>query len=168
MHCSPIHPDLSNLTRKFDSMQCDWSKQYWCRQHNEMWLPFVYLMICQMKYAVQPIWYWIWLFIKYQLFICQAECVRLMHTVIEFAQAAEVSMRDFTELIERWDNWHCELKTKLFFSLNTSVELYEALKNSLQSDASRLDDIDRRTIELFLADFEQSGVHLPVEQVCIG
>ncbi|KHN84723.1 Mitochondrial intermediate peptidase, partial [Toxocara canis] len=74
-----------------------------------------------------------------------AECARSLHSEKEFAEAAEASMRDFTELVE---------------SLNTNRELYTALKNSLTKENDSLTDIDRRTLHLFLSDFEQSGIHL--------
>ncbi|VDN23457.1 unnamed protein product [Gongylonema pulchrum] len=44
--------------------------------------------------------------------------------------------------------------------LNTRSDLYEALKNSMQLESDCLTDVDRRTVLLFLDDFEQSGVHL--------
>uniref|UniRef100_A0A9J2PAY9 COP9 signalosome complex subunit 6 n=1 Tax=Ascaris lumbricoides TaxID=6252 RepID=A0A9J2PAY9_ASCLU len=75
-----------------------------------------------------------------------AECTRSLHSRKEFVEAAETSMRDFTELVE---------------SLNTNTDLYMALKNSLISEKDSLTDVDRRTLHLFLADFEQSGIHLP-------
>jgi Zn-dependent oligopeptidase len=49
--------------------------------------------------------------------------------------------------------------------LNTNYDLYDALRMSRTLEGDRLDEIDKRTIDLFLADFEQSGVHLPAEQV---
>ncbi|VDK56864.1 unnamed protein product [Anisakis simplex] len=74
------------------------------------------------------------------------ECVRSLHSNKEFVDAAESSMRDFTELVE---------------SLNTNTELYSALKNSLETEKDKLTEVDRRTLQLFLADFEQSGIDLP-------
>uniref|UniRef100_A0A1I7Y8I7 Peptidase_M3 domain-containing protein n=1 Tax=Steinernema glaseri TaxID=37863 RepID=A0A1I7Y8I7_9BILA len=73
-----------------------------------------------------------------------AECTRVLHTDPAFAEQAEDVMRDFTELVE---------------TLNTSRELYDALKNSLQTEAN-LDEVDRRVIDLFLSDFEKSGIQL--------
>uniref|UniRef100_A0A914EAW4 Peptidase M3A/M3B catalytic domain-containing protein n=1 Tax=Acrobeloides nanus TaxID=290746 RepID=A0A914EAW4_9BILA len=78
-----------------------------------------------------------------------AECVRNMHSEKEFALEAHHSMREFTNLVE---------------TLNTDTRLYLALKNSLETEADRLDEVDIRTIRLFLADFEQSGVQLPVRE----
>ena len=40
-----------------------------------------------------------------------------------------------------------------------------ALKNSLKTEEKRLDEIDVRTIRLFLTDFEQSSVQLPDKEV---
>ncbi|KAK0390299.1 hypothetical protein QR680_019287 [Steinernema hermaphroditum] len=74
-----------------------------------------------------------------------AECTRVLHTDPAFAEHAEESMRDFTELVE---------------TLNTSQELYKALQASIKTQANRLDDVDRRVIDLFLADFEKSGIQL--------
>lgn len=45
--------------------------------------------------------------------------------------------------------------------------LYKALKDSLRTEASRLDDVDKRTALLFLEDFENSGVHLETKEVLI-
>jgi Zn-dependent oligopeptidase len=51
------------------------------------------------------------------------------------------------------------------FSLNTKRELYDAVKASLTTEESKMNDMDRRVIEMFLADFAMSGVHLPSDQV---
>ncbi|KAJ1359819.1 hypothetical protein KIN20_018630 [Parelaphostrongylus tenuis] len=81
--------------------------------------------------------------------ICKAadlvECVRQLHSDPSYVEAAQESARDFCELVE---------------SLNTSTTLYHSLKNSKEIEANRLDDVDKRTIDLFLNEFEQSGVHL--------
>ncbi|VDM58412.1 unnamed protein product [Angiostrongylus costaricensis] len=77
------------------------------------------------------------------------ECVRQLHSDQSYVKAAQKSARDFCELVE---------------SLNTSTTLYHALKNSKEIEADRLDDVDRRTIDLFLNEFEQSGVHLPEDK----
>ncbi|MFH4974227.1 hypothetical protein AB6A40_000936 [Gnathostoma spinigerum] len=75
-----------------------------------------------------------------------AECTRSLHSERKFAIAAENSIRDFTDLVE---------------NLNTSSDLYNALKESLVTESKYLTEVDRRTIHLFLDDFEQSGIHLP-------
>ncbi|PAV75730.1 hypothetical protein WR25_11686 isoform A [Diploscapter pachys] len=85
--------------------------------------------------------------------ICKAadmvECVRQMHNNEYFREAAEESSRDFCQLIE---------------GLNTYTELYNRLKGSKEKESGKLDDLDKRTIDLFIDDFKQSGVHLPPEQ----
>lgn len=78
-----------------------------------------------------------------------AECVRQLHSDPAFREAAENASRDFCELVE---------------SLNTNTALYQKLKSSEVTEASRLDDVDRRTLALLLDDFEQSGVHLEDRQ----
>lgn len=67
--------------------------------------------------------------------------------------AANDSMRIFTNLVE---------------TLNTNHALFSALKDSLKTEEHLLDEIDKRTIALLVSDFEQSGVHLPDNEVCIG
>lgn len=73
-----------------------------------------------------------------------------MHSNAEFTNAADESMRKYTHLVE---------------TLNTTPELYYALKDSLIYENKRLDDVDRRTANLLLEDFEHSGVHLNKELV---
>lgn len=47
------------------------------------------------------------------------------------------------------------------FRLNTHKELYETLKGVLlNGDVAPLDELDKHVVELFLFDFEQSGIHL--------
>ncbi|KAL6737175.1 hypothetical protein Aduo_010842 [Ancylostoma duodenale] len=82
--------------------------------------------------------------------ICKAadlvECVRQLHSDPTYTEAAQHSASDFCELVE---------------SLNTYTSLYHMLKRSKLTEADRLDDVDKRTIDLFLNEFEMSGVHLP-------
>uniref|UniRef100_A0A0N4ZL82 Peptidase_M3 domain-containing protein n=1 Tax=Parastrongyloides trichosuri TaxID=131310 RepID=A0A0N4ZL82_PARTI len=78
-----------------------------------------------------------------------AECVRLTHADNDFAVAAQETMRDFTEIVE---------------SLNTNSNLYNSLKESLVEEKDKLDEIDVRTLKMFLEDFEQSGIHLSDEK----
>jgi Zn-dependent oligopeptidase len=73
-----------------------------------------------------------------------AECVRNIHSDGAFASAANESMRIFTNLVE---------------TLNTNTALFNALKKSLVTESHLLDDTDKRTIELFIHDFGQSGVN---------
>ncbi|VDO30079.1 unnamed protein product [Haemonchus placei] len=82
--------------------------------------------------------------------ICKAadmvECVRQLHNDPDYNEAAQKSASDYCQLVE---------------SLNTYTKLYHTLKNSKVTEAARLDDVDKHTIDLFLNEFEQSGVHLP-------
>uniref|UniRef100_A0A0N5BFD3 Peptidase_M3 domain-containing protein n=1 Tax=Strongyloides papillosus TaxID=174720 RepID=A0A0N5BFD3_STREA len=78
-----------------------------------------------------------------------AECVRLTHYDTNYTLAAQDTMKNFTEIVE---------------SLNTNSYLYNALKESLIDDKDKLDKIDIRTLEMFLEDFEQSGIHLSDEK----
>uniref|UniRef100_A0A915N1I1 Peptidase M3A/M3B catalytic domain-containing protein n=1 Tax=Meloidogyne javanica TaxID=6303 RepID=A0A915N1I1_MELJA len=81
--------------------------------------------------------------------ICTAadltDCVRCMHLIPQFTEAAEKSMRFFTCLVE---------------TLNTTPELYFALKRSLETESARLDPVSLRTAKMLLQDFELSGVLL--------
>uniref|UniRef100_A0AC35UGZ6 Peptidase_M3 domain-containing protein n=1 Tax=Rhabditophanes sp. KR3021 TaxID=114890 RepID=A0AC35UGZ6_9BILA len=74
-----------------------------------------------------------------------AECTRLIHSDPKFSSVAESTIVQFTEIVE---------------TFNTDFKLYNALKESLENDKDRLDEIDKRTLSMFLADFEQSGIHL--------
>lgn len=52
----------------------------------------------------------------------------------------------------------------LIFRLNTHKELYETLKRvSVEGDIIPMDELDKHVVELFLFDFEQSGIHLDEE-----
>lgn len=44
-------------------------------------------------------------------------------------------------------------------------ELYNSLKSSITTESHVLDDLDRRTLQLFIDDFEQCGVHLEESKV---
>nr|CDJ82647.1 Peptidase M3A M3B domain containing protein [Haemonchus contortus] len=85
--------------------------------------------------------------------ICKAadmvECVRQLHNDPDYNEAAQKSASDYCQLVE---------------SLNTYTKLYHTLKNSKVTEANRLDDVDKHTIDLFLNEFEQSGVHLPEKE----
>lgn len=53
----------------------------------------------------------------------------------------------------------------LFFRLNTHTELYTKLKAVVEdSDCLPMNDMDKYVGQLFLFDFEQSGIHLPEAQ----
>ena len=50
--------------------------------------------------------------------------------------------------------------------LNTDVQLHGALKKVLlEGDVVPTDAVDRRVTELFMFDFEQSGIHLETKKV---
>ncbi|XP_013074973.2 mitochondrial intermediate peptidase-like [Biomphalaria glabrata] len=75
-----------------------------------------------------------------------ADFVRLSHPDQHFAQAAEETCVALSSLVEK---------------LNTNTDLYKALKTILEEgDTLPTDDVDRRVTELFMFDFEQSGIHL--------
>ncbi|KAI6232043.1 Peptidase family M3 containing protein [Aphelenchoides besseyi] len=74
-----------------------------------------------------------------------SDCVRNMHPDSSYVIAADKAMVRFTELVE---------------SLNTMPELYNSVKDSLNTEAHVLDELDKRTLRLFIDDFQQCGVHL--------
>ena len=54
----------------------------------------------------------------------------------------------------------------MMFRLNTNVAIYDALRGAYNhGDVEKWDDVDRFVARMFLADFEQSGIHLPEQQV---
>lgn len=56
----------------------------------------------------------------------------------------------------------------LFFRLNTNKALYQALKTVVNNgDVQELTDVDKRVAELFLFDFEQSGIHLEEDKASL-
>lgn len=83
--------------------------------------------------------------------ICQladlAEFVRIMHPNADYQAAADAASRRMHQLVEE---------------LNTNVDLYRAMRRVADTgdDVVPTDDIDRRVAQLFLPDFEQSGIHL--------
>jgi len=60
----------------------------------------------------------------------------------------------------------CQNVSSLVETLNVNVDIYRSLKNVLEkgTDVCKTDDVDRRVAELFLFDFEQSGIHLDEEK----
>ncbi|ESP04365.1 hypothetical protein LOTGIDRAFT_198714 [Lottia gigantea] len=79
-----------------------------------------------------------------------ADCVQTIHPCTKFATAAEDCRYRLSGLIEE---------------LNTNTDIYDALKRVIEEgDIIQTDDIDHRVAELFLSDFEQSGIHLPEEK----
>ena len=52
------------------------------------------------------------------------------------------------------------------YRLNTNIEIHKALKAVLQNDDIQpMDSVERRVSELFMFDFEKSGIHLDEEKV---
>ena len=50
--------------------------------------------------------------------------------------------------------------------LNTNVDIYKVLQEVLDNgDIVETDEVDQRVGELFLFDFQQSGIHLEKRQV---
>ncbi|KAH9505407.1 hypothetical protein Btru_057187 [Bulinus truncatus] len=79
-----------------------------------------------------------------------ADFVRVSHPDHHFAQAAEETCVALSSLVER---------------LNTNTSLHKALQTVLaEGDAFPTDDVDKRVTELFMFDFEQSGIHLTEAQ----
>lgn len=55
-----------------------------------------------------------------------------------------------------------------YFRLNTNVNIYHSLQKVLQEgDKFETDAIDKRVAELFMFDFQQSGIHLPPDKVSL-
>ena len=76
-----------------------------------------------------------------------ADFVRVAHPDEQYAAAASHACATISSLVE---------------TLNTNTVIYSALKSVLDhGDVVPTDDVDRRVAELFLFDFEQSGIHLP-------
>ena len=54
------------------------------------------------------------------------------------------------------------------FRLNTNQVIFNALKQVIQEgDIVPTDDLDNRVLQLFLFDFEQSGIHLDKDKVSV-
>ena len=52
------------------------------------------------------------------------------------------------------------------FRLNTNTAIHKALKTVLEKgDTVDMDGVDQRVAELFMFDFEQSGIHLEQKKV---
>ena len=79
-----------------------------------------------------------------------AEFVRLTHPDHRFRSAAEDTSRGISSYVEE---------------LNTHPGLYQALGKMLSNEDKRqMDEETKRVAELFLFDFEQSGIHLDEEK----
>ncbi|KAK9730095.1 Peptidase family M3 [Popillia japonica] len=75
-----------------------------------------------------------------------AEFIRLAHSSVNYAKAAESACCAISGLVER---------------LNTDVNLYNSLRDVVhKGDIINTNDIDNHVAKLFLFDFEQSGIHL--------
>ncbi|ELU11712.1 hypothetical protein CAPTEDRAFT_198580 [Capitella teleta] len=79
-----------------------------------------------------------------------ADFVRIAHPDQRFCQAAEDACMSISALVEK---------------LNTNVDIHRSLSNVLKNgDSFETDAIDDRVAELFMFDFEQSGIHLPEDK----
>ncbi|BFZ00652.1 hypothetical protein BsWGS_03690 [Bradybaena similaris] len=75
-----------------------------------------------------------------------ADFIRILHHNKEYAQAAEETCVELSSLVEQ---------------LNTNVELFCALQTVItEGDTVPTDAVDQRIAELFMFDFEQSGIRL--------
>ncbi|ESO02219.1 hypothetical protein HELRODRAFT_161462 [Helobdella robusta] len=75
-----------------------------------------------------------------------ADFIRIAHPNNSFRQAAEDTCIAVSSLVE---------------TLNTNQDIYKALKHVFTNgDLYHMDEIDKRVTELFLFDFELSGIHL--------
>lgn len=75
-----------------------------------------------------------------------ADFIRVAHPQQSYVNAAEEACIRLSGLVER---------------LNTNVEIHKALRNVLDNDdIEPMDSVERRVSELFMFDFEQSGIHL--------
>lgn len=98
------------------------------------------------------------------------EFVRLTHPSSVYSQAAEEACFNICKIVEKYvDSMKPYSRTFLiicffflcFLRLNTHKELYETLKRAwLKGDSIPMDEVDKHVVELFLFDFEQSGIHL--------
>jgi len=74
-----------------------------------------------------------------------AEFIRQSHTDARYAKAAELTSFKICGLVEK---------------LNTHYDFYKALKNAVKYGED-IDSVTMAVADLFLFDFEQSGIHLP-------
>ncbi|XP_006821288.1 mitochondrial intermediate peptidase-like, partial [Saccoglossus kowalevskii] len=81
-----------------------------------------------------------------------ADFVRVAHPKIEYIEAAEDACFSVGNMVEK---------------LNTNVRLHESLRKLLSNESvlQSMDKESRRVAELFLFDFEQSGIHLSAGKV---
>lgn len=86
--------------------------------------------------------------------LCQvadlAEFIRISHPQSEYNYSAQIACSTVSGIVEK---------------LNTNIELYEVLRNSVRKgDIVKTTEIDNHVGELFLFDFEQCGIHLSVDK----
>ncbi|EDO43059.1 predicted protein, partial [Nematostella vectensis] len=74
-----------------------------------------------------------------------AEFVRVSHPDLEFREAAEETSLSVSNFVE---------------TLNTNHKLYSVLKNAFYNEGDAMSEETRKVAELFLFDFELSGIHL--------
>ena len=75
-----------------------------------------------------------------------ADFVRIAHPNHQYSQAAEEACVSISALVEK---------------LNTNQDIYTALRHILDNgEKFEVDDVDKHVAELFMFDFEQSGIHL--------
>ena len=74
-----------------------------------------------------------------------AEFIRLAHPNQHFADAAENASFEIGGYVEK---------------LNTHFELYKSIQDSLNQNGEAMDDVTKMVAQLFIFDFEQSGIHL--------
>ncbi|KAK6173536.1 hypothetical protein SNE40_016967 [Patella caerulea] len=79
-----------------------------------------------------------------------ADFIRVAHPKAEYASTAEEACINLSGVVER---------------LNTNIEIHKALKTVIDNgDVVATDSLDQRVAELFIFDFEQSGIHLPEDK----
>ncbi|XP_046573122.1 mitochondrial intermediate peptidase-like [Haliotis rubra] len=79
-----------------------------------------------------------------------ADFVRVSHPDQDYSMAAEEACVGLSGLVEK---------------LNTDTSLHQALKSVIDNgDSVPTDDVDNRVAQLFMFDFEQSGIHLPADK----
>ncbi len=78
-----------------------------------------------------------------------AEFVRTTHPDVNYRQAANMAFASISQMVEK---------------LNTNLVLYKKLKSAytlaMEDRTANMDECDKRVCNLFLNDFEQSGIHL--------
>lgn len=79
-----------------------------------------------------------------------SEFIRVGHPEKSYREASEDACLHINKIVE---------------TLNTHRELYDSLRNVVENgDKMPTTEVDKHVSELFLFDFEQSGIHLPVKE----